>query len=55
MLSLLLAASLTTSDINDTITLTERILIEHCIAHQIDCNKEAQSDIELVKQMEEVY
>jgi len=52
-----LASSLATSyaDINETITITERIIIEHCMNRKEDCSKEAQADAELVKQLEGVY
>jgi len=47
---IVLTSSLSTSyaDINETITLTEQILIEHCIKHKKDCSKEAQADVALV-------
>ena len=52
-----LVSSLATgyTDINETITFTEQILIKHCIEHKEDCNKEALVDIELVKQLDGVY
>jgi len=55
MISILLAALIATSDESDTITLTERILIEHCMNHKEDCSKEAKADVALAEQLERIY